>query len=95
MSGSHFAFAFRRTREFSEDLEREIENNDVSVGDDAPQAHEPQTLARLTQTARITGVVAQLMRHAEWLYAGDHSPEAFTALHDEAMAELKVLMSQP
>jgi hypothetical protein len=95
MSGSHFSYAFRRTREFSEDLEKEIENNDVGTDNCDPQGHDPQTLARLSQTVKITGIVAQLMRHTELLYQGDHSPETFSALHDEAIAELKAIMGQP
>lgn len=95
MSGSHFSYAFRRVRSFSEDLETEIENNDVGTDDCAPQGHDPQTLARLSQTVKITGVVALLMRHTEWLYQGDHSPETYSALHDEAIAELKAIMGQP
>jgi hypothetical protein len=94
MSGAHFSFAFRQARSFSEDLTLEIQNNDVGTDDGAPQGHDAQTLARLSQTAKITGVVAQLMRHAEWLYQGDHSAETFSELHDAAMAELKAVMGQ-
>lgn len=94
MSGSHFSYAFRRVRSFSEDLEMEIHNNDEATDDCAPQGHDPQTLARLSKTVKITSVVAQLMRYTEWLYEGDHTPETFSALHDEAMAELKALMVQ-
>lgn len=96
MSGGSFYYAYKRVETFVEELDAKLRRavaHPEDAGDEDSDYEPPQefsldTLARLTEIARMSEHVAKLMREAEFLYSGDTSEESFHA----NLAELAAAM---
>lgn len=94
MSGGSFNYAYTRVETFVEELEaklrRAVGHPEEEGADDREQPPELSldTLARLSEIAKLSAHVAKLMREAEYLYSQDTSEESFHA----NLAELAATM---
>ena len=79
MSGGHFGdYHYYKVAQFADELEVEIQNNDKP--DEcgyAPPNFSPETLKYLRKQLRQMRKTAEIMRHVDYLYSGDHGEDSF------------------
>jgi hypothetical protein len=93
MSGGSFDYAYSRVNTFVEELkDRLAKANEADDFGCFPNRFEPSTLAKLNEIAMLATKTALLMRHAEWLYSGDHSEEYFLKYVEDVEASSKDAM---
>jgi hypothetical protein len=80
MSGGHFndaGYVYYRVDQFADELERDIENNDVPDEWGYSRDLQADTLEYLRAKVTELRNLAQVMRHIDYLYSGDHGEESF------------------
>ena len=80
MSGGHFgdcAYDYYKVEQFADELEVEIQNNDKPDEYDCAPNFSPETLKYLRKQLIPMRKMAEIMRHIDYLYSGDHSEESF------------------
>lgn len=81
MSGGHFGncgYDYYKVAQFADELEQEIINNNTK--DEygyVPPNFSPETLKYLRKQLRQMRKVAEIMRHIDYLYSGDHGEDSF------------------
>ena len=79
MSGGHFGdYDYYKVYQFADELEVEIQNNNKpdEYGYD-PYNYSPETIKYLRKQLRLMRYVAEIMRHIDYLYSGDHGEDSF------------------
>jgi hypothetical protein len=81
MSGGHFCddgYTYYKVAQFADELEVEIQNNDEPDEDGyAPPNFSPETLKYLRKQLMKMRKMAEIMRHIDYLYSGDHGEDSF------------------
>ena len=80
MSGGHFnshGYIYYRVREFADELENDIENNDKEDECGYSPGFSEETLAILRENVQLLRAAAERMRHIDYLYSGDHGEDSF------------------
>lgn len=86
MSGGHFndcGYDYYKVSQFADELEVEISNNgrerneDRTYGEEWYPDHEPGVIYYLKQQLPKLRKMAEIMRHIDYLYSGDHGDDTF------------------
>jgi hypothetical protein len=84
MSGGHFndcGYEYYKVSQFADELEQEILNNGregtTENGYEWYPNHEPEVIEYLKKQIPILNKVAEIMRHIDFLYSGDHGDDSF------------------
>ncbi len=86
MSGGHFGdcgYDYYKVSQFADELEVEIENNgkgrqeDRTYGEMWYPDHEPEVIEYLKDQLPKMRKMAEIMRHIDYLYSGDHGDDSF------------------
>jgi len=92
MSGGHFTncgYDYYRVRQFADELEEEIRNNgkskyeDRTYGQDWYPNHSDEVIEYLKEQVPKMRKMAEIMRHIDYLYSGDHGDDSFMKLVKE------------
>ena len=80
MSGGHFGdcgYDYYKVVQFADELEEEVRNNFNE--DEYGFAHEypPDVCKYLLEQVTKMRKMAEIMRHIDYLYSGDHGPDSF------------------
>jgi hypothetical protein len=84
MSGGHFndcGYKYYSVSQFADELEQEILNNG-KAGTDGDHSnwypnHEPEVIEYLKEQLPKMRKMAEIMRHIDFLYSGDHGDDSF------------------
>ncbi len=84
MSGGHFndcRYEYYKVSQCADELEQEILNNG-KAGTDGDHSnwypnHEPEVIEYLKKQIPILNKMAEIMRHIDFLYSGDHGDDSF------------------
>jgi hypothetical protein len=84
MSGGHFndcGYEYYKVSQFADELEQEILNNG-KAGTDGDHSnwypnHEPEVIEYLKEQLPKMRKMAEIMRHIDFLYSGDHGDDSF------------------
>ena len=81
MSGGHFGncgYPYWEVSQFADELEEEIRHNGKvgEPGDWYPD-HEPKVIDYLKEQLPKLRKMAEIMRHIDYLYSGDHGDDSF------------------
>ena len=81
MSGGYFndrGYEYYKVEQFADELEVEIQNNNKpdEYEYDAPNLS-PETIKYLRKQLRQMRKTAEIMRHIDYLYSGDHGEDSF------------------
>jgi len=86
MSGGHFGncgYDYYKVAQFADELEEEILRNgqkredDGYYGEEYYPAFEPETIKYLRKQLIPMRKMAEIMRHIDYLYSGDHGEDSF------------------
>ena len=86
MSGGHFTdcgYHYHRVSQFADELEGEIQNNGRARNEDRIYGyewypnHEPEVIEYLKEQLPKMRKMAEIMRHIDYLYSGDHGDDSF------------------
>ena len=84
MSGGHFndcGYEYYKVSQFADELEQEILNNGregtTENGYEWYPNHEPEVIEYLKKQIPILNKMAEIMRHIDFLYSGDHGDDSF------------------
>jgi hypothetical protein len=80
MSGGHFndcGYIYHRVDQFAYELEEEIQNNNVKDEYGYTPNHSPEVIEYLEEQVHILHKMADIMRHIDFLYSGDHGDDTF------------------
>ncbi len=86
MSGGHFGgcgYDYYKVSQFADELEAEIGNNgrarqeDRTYGEEWYPNHEPEVIEYLKEQLPKLRKMAEIMRHIDYLYSGDHGDDSF------------------
>jgi hypothetical protein len=86
MSGGHFGdcgYDYYKVSQFADELEVEISNNgrarneDRTYGVEWYPKHEPEVIEYLKEQLPKMRKMAEIMRHIDYLYSGDHGDDSF------------------
>ena len=86
MSGGHFGncgYDYYKVSQFADELEEEIQNNGKERNDtgyygiDYYPTHEPEVIEYLKKQLPKMRKMAEIMRHIDYLYSGDHGDDSF------------------
>jgi hypothetical protein len=84
MSGGHFndyGYEYYKVAQFADELEAEIQNNgrEGSKEDNYEwyPDHEPEVIEYLKEQLPKMRKMAEIMRHIDYLYSGDHGDDSF------------------
>jgi hypothetical protein len=86
MSGGHFGncgYDYYKVAQFADELEEEILNNGKERNDtgyygiDYYPTFEPETIKYLRKQLLKMRKMAEIMRHIDYLYSGDHGEDSF------------------
>ena len=80
MSGGHFGdcgYDYYKVGQFADELEEEIWNNDKADEFGWKPNHEPEVLEYLKEQVPKLRKMAEIMRHIDYLYSGDHGDDSF------------------
>ena len=84
MSGGHFndcGYDYYKVAQFADELEEEIRHNG-KAGTDGDHSnwyfnYSPETIICLRKQLRLIRYTAEIMRHVDYLYSGDHGEDTF------------------
>ena len=84
MSGGHFndcGYIYHQVGQFAYELEEEIRHNG-KAGTDGDHSnyypnHSPEVIEYLEEQVHILHKMADIMRHIDFLYSGDHGDDTF------------------
>lgn len=86
MSGGHFndcGYDYHKVYQFADELEMEISNNgrqrneDRTYGEEWYPNHDPEVIEYLKEQVPKMRKIAEIMRHIDYLYSGDHGDDTF------------------
>ena len=79
MSGGHFGngYEYYRVQQFADELEMEIQNNGKPDEYGDVQDYGPETIKYLRKQLRLMRHTADIMKHIDYLYSGDHGEDSF------------------
>jgi alanine-alpha-ketoisovalerate/valine-pyruvate aminotransferase len=80
MSGGHFndcGYDYYKVAQFADELEEEIRNNNVEQEYGYTPNHEPEVIEYLKEQVPKMRKMAEIMRHVDYLYSGDHGDDSF------------------
>jgi len=86
MSGGHFndcGYEYYKVAQFADELEEEIQNNGKGRYEDRTYEqewypnHKPEVIEYLKKQIPIFNKMAEIMRHIDFLYSGDHGDDTF------------------
>ena len=80
MSGGHFGdcgYDYYKVAQFADELEVEIQNNDKPDEYQYAPNLSPETLKYLRKQLIPMRKMAEIMRHIDYLYSGDHGEDSF------------------
>ena len=86
MSGGHFngnGYIYHQVSQFAYELEEEIQNNGKERNDtgyygiDYYPKHSPEVIEYLEEQVHFIHKMADIMRHIDFLYSGDHGDDSF------------------
>ncbi len=84
MSGGHFndcGYEYYKVSQFADELEQEILNNGregtTENGYEWYPNHEPEVIEYLKKQIPLLNKMAEIMRHIDFLYSGDHGDDSF------------------
>jgi alanine-alpha-ketoisovalerate/valine-pyruvate aminotransferase len=80
MSGGHFGncgYDYHKLYQFADELEEEIRNNNVEQEYGYTPNHEPEVIEYLKEQVPKMRKMAEIMRHVDYLYSGDHGDDSF------------------
>ena len=86
MSGGHFGncgYDYHKVAQFADELEEEILNNGKERNDTGFYGekwypnHEPEVIEYLKEQLPKMRKMAEIMRHIDYLYSGDHGDDSF------------------
>jgi hypothetical protein len=81
MSGGHFGdcgYDYYKVAQFADELEVEIQNNNKKLDDyEYAPNFSPETLKYLRKQLMKMRKMAEIMRHIDYLYSGDHGEDSF------------------
>jgi hypothetical protein len=96
MSGGHFndcGYEYYKVSQFADELEAEIQNNgrEGSKEDNYEwyPNHEPEVIEYLKEQLLKMRKIAEIMRHIDYLYSGDHGDDSFMERVKEVEEEYK------
>jgi hypothetical protein len=88
MSGGHFngnRYIYYQVRQFADELENEIENNDNPNAWSYCPSYKPETLEVLKKQVVVINKLSEVMRVIDYLYSSDYGEDTFL----EAMRKLE------
>ena len=80
MSGGHFndnGYIYHQVSQFAYELENEIQNNNVKDEYGYASNYNPEVIEYLEDQVHFLHKMADIMRHIDYLYSGDHGPDTF------------------
>ena len=79
MSGGHFEpeYCYYHVEQFADDLEEAIQNNFIEDDWGYHTGYSDQTILYLRKQLMRMRRTAEIMRHIDYLYAGDHGEDTF------------------
>lgn len=80
MSGGHFndcGYIYHQVSQFAYELENEIQNNNVKDEYGYASDYNPEVIEYLEEQVHFLHKMADIMRHIDYLYSGDHGPDTF------------------
>ena len=80
ISGGHFTncgYDYHKVRQFADELEEEIRNNNVKDEYEYAPNYSPEVIEYLKEQVPKMREMAEIMRHIDYLYSGDHSDDYF------------------
>lgn len=78
MSGGHFGdYDYYKVAQFADELEVEIQNNTKPDEYEYAPNLSPETLKYLRKQLLKMRKMAEIMRHIDYLYSGDHGEDSF------------------
>jgi hypothetical protein len=78
MSGGHFGdYDYYKVHQFADELEVDIDNNDKPDEYGWKHNHDPEVLEYLKEQLPKMRKMAEIMRHIDYLYSGDHGDDSF------------------
>ncbi len=100
MSGGHFGgcgYDYYKVSQFADELEAEIGNNgrarqeDRTYGEEWYPNHEPEVIEYLKEQLPKLRKMAEIMRHIDYLYSGDHGDDSFMSRVKEVEEKYAIL----
>ena len=94
MSGGHFGncgYDYYKVAQFADELEEEIWNNDKEDEFGWKPNHDPEVLEYLKEQLPKMRKMAEIMRHIDYLYSGDHGDDSFMDRVKEVEAKYETL----
>ena len=78
MSGGHFGdYDYYKVAQFADELEVEIQNNNKPDEYEYAPNLSPETIKYLRKQLLKMRKMAEIMRHIDYLYSGDHGDDSF------------------
>jgi len=78
MSGGHFGdYDYYKVAQFADELEVEIQNNNKPDEYEYAPNFSPETIKYLRKQLLKMRKMAEIMRHIDYLYSGDHGDDSF------------------
>ena len=78
MSGGHFGdYDYYKVTQFADDLSQEIENNFTKDEYGYTPNHDKEVILYLLDQLPKLYKMAEIMRHIDYLYSGDHGDDSF------------------
>jgi len=80
MSGGHFCdcgYIYHRVSQFVDELEDEILNNDKANEYGYTRNYDSEVIEYLKEQVPKMKKMAEIMRHIDYLYSGDHGTDSF------------------
>lgn len=80
MSGGHFndcGYAYYKVAQFADELEEEIQNNGKVDEYGYKHDYDPDVIDYLEAQIPKLRKMAEIMRHIDYLYSGDHGDDSF------------------
>ena len=80
MSGGHFTdcgYDYYKVAQFADELEEEIQNNNVEQDFGYTPNYSPEVIEYLKEQVPKMRKMAEIMRHIDYLYSGDHGDDSF------------------
>ena len=91
MSGGHFndcGYDYYKVAQFADELEVEIQNNNKKLDEyEYAPNFSLETIKYLRKQLRLMRKMAEIMRHVDYLYSGDHGEDSFMKLVEEVEAK--------
>lgn len=80
MSGGHFndnGYIYHQVSQFAYELENEIQNNNVKDDYGYASDYNQEVIEYLEDQVHFLHKMADIMRHIDYLYSGDHGQDTF------------------